>query len=523
MDRERKQASGSYWFTTTHNASAYPPLDEDLAADVAIVGAGIVGLTAAEALSRSGKSVVVLEALRIGEQATGRSTAKISSQHGMIYARLLRDFGEEPARLYARANQEAVDQIAQLVKGHGIDCGFERNAAYLYASSTDSVEAVEEEAAAAATLGLPARLVNDMPAPVPIATALRFDHQAQFNPVRYLQGLASAVSRDVRIFELSRVLEIRRRSDDQGYRIGVATGHGVEVEDVIVATHLPIVPEGMFYARAHPFSHPMAAAEIEQARVPDGMFISADAPTHSFRTDRSVDGTTRLIAVGSSYPTGDTQAEADGFGELEDFLRRHFGIESAGWRWTNEDLRSIDGLPFIGPATSSAEHLHVATGFNAWGITNGTVAGRLIADRILGRENPCEALFNPSGHTMRAGGAEFLKRNMGSAMQLVGDRFKARPIDIDALVPGEAAVGKVAGETVAAWRDPDGELHLVSAVCTHMGCVVGWNATDRTWDCPCHGSRFDPDGAVLHGPATEPLRPSGAARPPEPSGRESRR
>lgn len=520
---ERDEPSGSYWSAVgAACCPRYAPLTEDIRADVIIVGAGIVGLTAAEALAGAGMSVVVLEALRIGEQATGRSTAKVSSQHGLAYARLVRDFGEETARLYGQANQEAIDHIAGLVARGAIDCGFERKAAYLYADSSDSVRAVQDEASAAVALGLPASLVDDMPAPVPATVALRFHQQAQFNPVRYLAGLASIVAHDARIHETSRVVEIRRRSDDQGYRVGLAAGPCVEASDVVVATHLPIVPEGMFYARAHPFSHPMLAADIDGSRVPDGMFISADAPTRSFRTD-SVDGVMRLIAVGSSFATGDTQAELACFHELEDFVRRHFGIEVPGWRWTNEDFLSIDGLPFIGPATSSADHLHVATGFGAWGITNGTVAGRLIADRILGRANPFEAMFDPSGHTMRAGGMEFLKRNVGSARHLVGDRIRTQPLDPDELEAGQAAVGKFAGETVAAWRDPAGALHVVSASCSHMGCIVGWNATDRSWDCPCHGSRFSPDGAVLHGPATEPLKASGAGRPPEPSGRESRR
>jgi Rieske Fe-S protein len=274
---------------------------------------------------------------------------------------------------------------------------------------------------------------------------------------------------------------------------------------VIVATHLPVVPDGMFFSKAYPFSHPVVAAAIEPASAPDGMFINVGEPSRSFRVDRSSAGC-HLIAVGATYETGVVEAERVSFHGLEDFLRQTFGIDRISHRWTNEDYQPMDGLPFVGRASSSSPHLYVAVGFNAWGISTGTAAATLIADQIMGRDSPGAVLLDATRAKPLKGGAQFVKENLRSARHLVGDRFLAsRP---KALSPraGSAAVAKLERESVAAYRDQDQVLHAISAVCTHMGCIVGWNEADRTWDCPCHGSRFDVDGKVLHGPATAPLK-----------------
>lgn len=501
-----KTFTDSYWAATAGETPvAYPPLAQKLDADVVIIGAGIVGLTAAEALSRSGKSVVVLEALRAGNQVTGRSTAKITSQHGLIYSRLIRDFGEDNARIYAQANEAAISHIAELIQKGSIACSFERKPAYLYTPAADGIKDIENEAAAAIKLGLPARLSKDSSVPFNVAGALRFDDQAQFHPVQYLRGLAAMVSQPARLFEGTRVSKVEKEGDGKYYRVHTETGNSVRAKDVIVATHLPVVPDGMFFAKAYTISHPMVAAPIDANRVPDGMFLDTCSPNQSFRIDAS-NGTPHIIAVGATYKTGVPEEEAKSFQELEHFLRERFAIENIAYRWTNEDFQSMDGLPFIGSASSGAKHLYVATGFNAWGITNGTMAAGLIADLILGRENAGADLFDATRVKPLVGGGEFIKSNLETAKHFVGDRFlTGRPKDLN-LDPGQAGVVKHGDKTLAVYRDETGSVHAVAAACTHMGCVVGWNATDRTWDCPCHGSRFSYDGAVVHGPATSALK-----------------
>lgn len=490
-----------YWTSTAAGSATYPALTENLEVEVAILGAGIVGLTAAELLARAGKRVAVLEARRVGRQVTGNSTAKVTSQHGLVYRQLADAFGEEAARSYGAANQAAVERIAELVAELGIDCRFERKPAFVYSRSEEALSTLEDEAGTAARLGLPASFVAEPPLPFPTVGAVRFDGQAQFDPCGYLLGLAASVAARGRLFE-----ETRATSVEEGSPCVVHTEQGATVTagHVIVATHLPTIPEGKLFAKAYPFAHPMAAAPVDPARAPEGMFISSDEPRHSFRVDRR-DGETWLVATGGTFKPGHAEEAAAMAEDLERFVSETFGIAEIPYRWTNEDFVSMDGLPLIGPPAEGHERLLVATGFNAWGITNGTVAGMILSDRLLGRVNPWAGLFDATRPKAKRGVGSFLKENVEVAKHFAEGRLvKRRPHDVE-LAAGEAAVIEGHEGQLALFRDDGGRLHSVSAVCSHLGCVVGWNPVDRTWDCPCHGSRFLPDGSVLNGPAVSPL------------------
>ncbi|MCK9510030.1 MAG: FAD-dependent oxidoreductase [Pigmentiphaga sp.] len=493
----------SYWESTLTDSVSYPSLSHDLQADVVVIGAGIVGLTAAELLCREGKSVVVLEALRVGSQVTARSTAKITSQHGLRYRQLIDDVGEDKARLHAQANEDAIEHIARLVADEAIDCALERKTAYVYTTNAADTASIEEEAAAAIRLGLPARLSAEIEAPIAVKAALAFERQAQFNPARYLAGLAATVAKKASLFEMSRASEVQHGSP---CRVRTGAGATITAADVIVATHQPIVPDGMFFAKALPFSHSVVAAPLDPSCPLGGTAVNNQEPSFSFRDDAS-SGQRYVIAVGPSFSTGVTRKEEQSFAQLVRFLQDTFGIPAPTHRWTNEDFSPMDGLPFVGRASSDSPHLHVAIGFDSWGITTGTAAARLITDLIMNRPNPCAELWDASRIRPLKGGPAFIQGGIESAKHFIGDRFglpryKKEP-DLE---PGQASVVRLQNDPVAAYRDDTGALHAVSAVCTHMGCLVGWNQTDRSWDCPCHGSRFDVDGQVLHGPATKPLK-----------------
>lgn len=490
---------GSVWAATTPSMRRRPTLDRDIEADVCIVGAGIAGLTAALRLKYAGCTVAVLESRKIGHQVTGRSNAKATSQHGLVYADLAARLGEEAARLYGEANQTAIEYIAGRVQDLGIDCGFERRAAYVFTGDAARVPELEREAETARRLGLPACLVRDVPLPYPAEAAVRFDDQAQINPLAYLDALATAVEGgSCNVFENTRALAI-----EDGEPAVVTTADGrVRAKNVIVATNLPVIPEGDFHEKTGPRSHPVVAATIPEQDAPDGMFLCVDAPTHSVRTAPFGDGRRLLVVVGESYVPGEVADVAGMVGSLAGFVADRFPTAApVQWHWINMDYDSVDRIPFVGLATRQSRHLHVATGFSSWGITGGTVAGLLLADAINGLDNPWQPLYDAARDPGKAA-------NDGHPpMRSEGENGGRKPPEggAAALAPGEAAVFETGDEPVAAYRDDQGRLHSVSAVCTHLGCTISWNNAERNWECPCHGSVFGPDGEVLKGPAVQDL------------------
>lgn len=500
---EGHSKSACYWTETAKDtAPRFTPLPGDLDVDVAVIGGGIVGMTTAARLREKGKSVAVLEASRVGQQTTGRSTAKVTVQHKLIYRRLIDDFGKEKAQIYADANQAALEEIAALIMRHNIECEFTRQSAWVYARTAEHEDELRSETAAARQLGLPATFSQDAPLPFYTSAAMEFSGQAQFHPCRYVAGLAqSLAAAGCWVFEDTRVTEI-----DDGKPCRVMTEHGViTARDVVMATHMPIGMTGMYFAKAFPYAEPVIAARIDSDRAPHGMFISAEKPTHSVRAAPAPGGGTMLIAVGNSFSPGHGDEEQESFKDLLIFARENFGVITPDYHWTNEDYRPMDGVPFIGRCAGHEDHVYVATGFNAWGITTGTAAGMIIADLVVDGKNPWADFFDATRIRPLRSGKSFLRGNMHAGRHLVHGRFEDRPHNVMGLQPGEGRIIKQHDETIAVSRDDDGELHAVSAACTHMGCILGWNAADRTWDCTCHGSRFACDGKMLHGPATADL------------------
>jgi glycine/D-amino acid oxidase-like deaminating enzyme/nitrite reductase/ring-hydroxylating ferredoxin subunit len=487
----------SYWNDTAGDGPAFPALQGDLEVDVAVVGGGIVGITSARLLKDRGLKVAVVEARRVGRQVTGKSTAKMSSQHGILYQTLERKFGEDKARLYAEAQEAGISEIQRLARAHGIDADIEPMPAYVYTKDESYVSQIEKEVEVARRLGLPASLTRDTGLPFDVLQAMRWDDQAQFHPTKYVAGLAATIPGDgSHVFEQSRVV------DYEPTRVVTESGT-VKARHVVMATHLPLGQIGMYYALAYPMAEPVIAAPIR--RVPPGMYKNAEQPGHSIRTHRRADGKVYGIVAGNHYKPGHPDDELKYIGDIERWLTEHFDAGPIEYRWINEDYSAMDSAPFIGWSSSLGEAYLVATGFAAWGISNGTAAGMIIADLATGKENSWTAMFDATRVKPVAGAGEFVKENADVAAHLVGGYLSRKPKSFDELAPGDAAIMKIDGDNVAAYRDAQGQVHAVSAVCTHMGCLVGWNATDRTWDCPCHGSRFELSGEVIHGPATKPL------------------
>ena len=499
---EMSASHESLWIATAPGGR-FPPLPGDLSVDVAVLGGGIAGLTTALLLKRAGRTVAVVERGRVARGVSGNTTAKVATSHGLIYAALLKSFGESGARTYAEANAAAIERVAALAAEYRIDCDFARRPSYIYADRQKEVGKIEREVEAARRVGLPVSFVAETGLPYPVLGAIRYENQAQFHPCRYLLGLARRIPGDgSAIFEDTRALDV-----EEGRDLTVTTDRGViRAREVVVATHYPFLDRLLLFARVHPKREYAVSAPIDSARDVAGMYLSAGSPTRSVRTAPTPDGLA-LVITGEKHRPGEDPRTDERYLTLEAFARERFGVERFTYRWSTQDNYSVDRVPYIGRAPFGSDNLYVATGFGAWGMTNGTLAGEIVSDLILGVDNPWAEFFSPSRVTPKASAPLFVGENLKVGGHFVGDRFGVREKAAAEIAPGEARVIAVEdGETDAAvYRDESGEPHAVSAVCTHLGCLVRWNPAERSWDCPCHGSRFDVDGRVLHGPAVDDL------------------
>ncbi|NJN87108.1 MAG: FAD-dependent oxidoreductase [Leptolyngbyaceae cyanobacterium SL_7_1] len=491
----------SFWIDSTPQ-SQFPSLQGSVSVDVAIVGAGIAGITAATLLKRAGKTVAVIEAARVGTGVSGHTTAKVTALHQLIYAELIKQQGETKARLYAESNQAAVEQVAQLIEQDGIECDFSRQSAYTFAESDDTLGQVEEEVEAALKLGLPVALVQATSLPFPIAGAIKLDRQVQFHVRKYLMHLANSIpGSGSYVFEQSRVQHV-----EEGQPCEVLTDRGtVQAKDVIVTTNLPILNQGLFFAKAYPKRSYLIGVPIDPAAAPVGMYIGAGSDYYSIRTTPYGDRLLLLIG-GGGHKVGTVTHTQERYHKLAAFAQSRFGIDSIAYRWSTQDMVSFDKLPFIGKLTPFNNHIYVATGFSLWGMSKGTLSGMLLTDMILGRENPWAELYDATRATPFIT-PQSIKENIEVGVHWLGDRLKGlQTSSTRDVAQGEGKLLTLDGEKVAVYRDHQGKCHGVSAVCTHLGCIVDWNDAERSWDCPCHGARFDYDGAVLHGPAINPLK-----------------
>lgn len=493
--RARPSRNPSLWLATSESTD-YPPLTADVNVDVAVVGGGITGLTTAYLLGAEGRSVAVVEADRIVEGVTGYTTAKLTSLHTLIYDKLTTDAGEDTARLYAQANQAAIERVADIVEARGIDCSFTRAPAYTYTVDPDEAEQIEAEVVAAQAAGLPAHLVRDTPLPFAVAAAIRVDGQAWFHPRRYLLALAEAIEAyGGRIFERTRALDV----ETDGPCHVRTEGGTVTARDVVVASHFPFYDKAFYFARLSPWFSYLTAMRLD-GPAPEGMFIDTESQ-HTLR--RHVDDDRELLLVGGQgHRTGRGGDTTECYRRIEDWARERFPVKEVLHRWATQDYGTPDDIPYIGPLTPSAEHVYVATGFKGWGMTSGTLAGMILTDAIMDRDNPWAETFDPNRMDLDSLGS-LAKQNVATARELVSGHL--RSTEEDALPPGEAAVVDGPDGKEAHFHAPDGTHYRVSAICPHMKCVLSWNPAETTWDCSCHGSRFGVDGRVIHGPSLEDL------------------
>jgi glycine/D-amino acid oxidase-like deaminating enzyme/nitrite reductase/ring-hydroxylating ferredoxin subunit len=473
---------------------AFPALHGEETVDVAVVGAGITGLTTALLLKRAGLRVAVVEADRVGHGASGNNTAKVSALQATVYSELVARHGVPTATGYAEANLAGVETLAGIVKQESIECDLRRRPAVTYAITEDEQSSVAAEFEAAGQAGLPVVHDQDTDLPFPVYGSVRLDDQLSVHPVRYLRGLAAAVDGDgSRVFEHSRVSRVRDG------RVHTETGT-VLAERIVIATHAPLLDRGAYFARLEVVRSYCLAARLRSGSPPEVLAINAGDPVWSIAAAGDL-----LVLSGQGHPTGERGVDARRYLALEAFAREHWDVAEIAHRWSAQDLYSYDELPMIGPYLPGSRNLYVATGYRKWGLAMGTAAAVLLTDTIAGQTSPWASQFSPHRVSLR-GAPRLARMNAKVAKDFVGDRLRPGEVtDIEAVPRGEARVLRDGLRQTGVYRDEQGELHAVSLRCTHLGCLLRFNGAESSWDCPCHGSRFDVDGAVLAGPAAKPL------------------
>lgn len=465
--------------------------------DCLIVGGGITGLTAALLLQKAGNKVVIAEAHTIGFGTTGGTSAHINTFADTTYQEAENDFGEEGARLFAEAIAEGMSLIKNNITTYQIHCDFEEKTGYLYAESKDEVKQLEEIYNGAVKVGVPVDYTDSVPTKVHFQKALQWPGQAQFHPVKYLQGLQAEFLKAGGIILENKLIK------------GIETVDHIHVADelrakaVIYATHMP--PDiNLFNFECAPYRSYVIAAKLKSGSYPDALIYDSQEPYHYVRS-HTIDGEQLLLVGGLDHKTGHDDPEK-AFAELEKYMRKYYSISSIKYRWSSQYYVPVDGLPYIGQMPLASKGIYCSTGYNGNGMMLGSIASKILSDLVRKRPNKYENLFSPSRIKILDSFSEFVKENADVAYHFVADRFKIHHTDsLKRLQPGTGKVVEVDGKKIAAYKDENGIIHALSPVCTHAACIVAWNPEEKSWDCPCHGARYAIDGGVLTGPATKAL------------------
>ncbi|MFC5463411.1 FAD-dependent oxidoreductase [Lederbergia graminis] len=491
----------SYWLNSS-KISRYPEITKDMHVDIAIIGGGITGITTAYVLAKKGLTVAIFEATTVMNGTTGHTTAKITAQHGLIYDEFIQHFGVENAKLYYEANRLARNQMEKWITTLGIECDFQQEDAYIYTNDSNYIDNLKKEAEAYKSIGIEGGFVEDIPMDIANQGAIVMKNQARFHPVQFLTHLLQEIKEmGGEIYENSVATKMEEGNPSV---VHFRNGNKVSANYVISASHFPFHDDRGFFARLHPERSYVVAGKPEK-EFTGGLYLNAEKPTRSVRAV-TIDGEELLLFSGDGHKTGQGKPEIEHYEALEHWASKHFGVKEFKYRWSAQDLISLDKLPYIGRQHKDNPNIYVATGFRKWGMTTSVVAAHIIKDLIMDKPNRFAELFSPARFQADPSLKKLIKENVNVAANLIGGKLDRPDKEIKDVANGEGAAITYKGKRAGAYKNEAGELFVVDTTCTHMGCEVNWNSGDNTWDCPCHGSRFSYTGEVVEGPAEKPLK-----------------
>ncbi|MFC4404415.1 FAD-dependent oxidoreductase [Gracilibacillus xinjiangensis] len=480
----------------------FPQLKNNEKTDVVVVGAGLTGVTTAYLLATNGVKVILVDREEIGHGTTGHTTAKITAQHGMIYNEFISHFGKEQALLYFQSQVDAMTRMEKIIKDLAIECHFEKQDAYLFTNDEKNQRKLESEFEAYQTLDIDGEGLLELPINFPMKYALKMRDQAQFHPMYYLKALVDEIIKHGgKIYEKTPIYDI----DSTDHRVVRALNQNTIVCDhVVIATHFPFYEgEALYSARMYP-SRSYVAGFSSDVKYPGGMYLSVDNPTRSLRSIIHNEQEIWLLG-GEDHKTGQYQNNTMPYSLLKDFGEANFSVKEWQYEWSAQDYITLDKLPYIGRLNKNRPEIFVATGYRKWGMTNSMVAANIISGLILQKDNPYIDLYRSNRFHADPDLKQFISTNTNVAKEFVTGKIVSEKQDMKQLKTNSATKVKHHGQTIGLFKDMQGKVHAVDTTCTHLGCEVNWNNTEKTWDCPCHGSRFEYNGDVVEGPAIEPL------------------
>ena len=500
----------SIWIEESKETN-YPELNKNEKAEVCIIGGGIVGAITAYLLAKNGVSVIVLEKDKVCMGVTANSTAKLTSQHGLFYKYLENEYGLEYAKKYLESNEEGIKLAEEIINKEKISCDYEKKNAYVFATNQSELEKVKQEVEVLNKIGYEAKFVTDLGIPVDKCLGgIMFENQAQFNSRKYtVELLEKAAKLGAKIFENSKVENI----DHQNNINKISTEKScVEADKVVIATHYPIKNfPGMYFSKMYQDKSYAIAVDVGtesggDKEIIDGMYIQSCEPVISFRTAK-FNNKELLIIAGAGHRTGQAEGKIeDSFINLENYIKKYYPDAKVKFKWSTEDCVTLDKIPYIGEFSNFLPNMYVATGFKKWGMSTSHVAGKLISDLILGIENKYVDIYKATRLKPVKNIKEFGNMLKESTYSLLINKIKPAKDILEKIPLGDGGIVEIDGEKVGIYKREDGEIFAVKPICGHLGCLVSWNNLEKTWDCPCHGSRYDYMGNIITEPTVNELK-----------------